>query len=72
MTTIILELPDDIAKQAQGKGLLSSVAMTALLKQVLAQQKPTSLIDVMQTSPHKEIELVNATPEYSPIRDVHL
>ena len=39
MTTITLELPDDLVEQAQRRGLLSSVAMTALLKQVLAQQQ---------------------------------
>ena len=73
MTTITLELPDDLVEQAQRRGLLSSVAMTALLKQVLAQhQKPVSLIDIMRTSPYKEIELVNTLSEYSPIRDVTL
>jgi type IV secretory pathway protease TraF len=73
MTIITLELPDDIAKQAQHKGLLSSAVITALLKQVLAQQQQTlSLVDVMQKSPHKDIEIMQEMPAHLPIRDVSL
>ncbi|MDH0032184.1 MULTISPECIES: hypothetical protein [unclassified Acinetobacter] len=74
MTTIILDLPDDIVEQARHAGLLSSSAIATLLRQVIAQrqEKTVSLIEVMQNSPYKEIELTQVEPEYSSIREINL
>lgn len=74
MTTIILDLPDDVVERAQSAGLLSSSVITTLLRQVMAQQqeKSISLVDIMQNSPYKEIELTQVEPEYSSIREINL
>ena len=36
------------------------------------QEKSISLVDIMQNSPYKEIELTQVEPEYSSIREINL
>ncbi|MFT3760638.1 hypothetical protein [Thauera sp.] len=39
MTTITIELPDDIAEQARRQGLLSASAISAMLESALLREK---------------------------------
>ena len=58
MTTIQINLPDDLAQDAQDAGLLTPEAMEAMLRQQLKKQAGESLREMWKRMPQEEL-----TPE---------
>ena len=47
MTTVHVELPDELAAEAQAAGLLSGARMEGLLREQLRRQKTDELLEIM-------------------------
>lgn len=58
MTTIQIQLPDDLAQDAQAAGLLTPDAIERLLRERLRQQAGDALRAMWNRMPHEEL-----TPE---------
>jgi hypothetical protein len=58
MTTIQIQLPDELAQDAQAAGLLTPRAMAAMLREQLRKQDGESLRAMWERMPHEEL-----TPE---------
>jgi hypothetical protein len=58
MTTVQIQLPDELAQEAQQAGLLTSEAMTGMLREKLRKQAGESLRAMWERMPPEEL-----TPE---------
>jgi hypothetical protein len=58
MTTIQIQLPDELARDAQAAGLLTPEAMTVMLREQLRKQAGESLRAMWERMPQEEL-----TPE---------
>ncbi|HPF27228.1 MAG TPA: hypothetical protein P5528_13645 [Steroidobacteraceae bacterium] len=58
MTTIQIQLPDELAQNAQAAGLLTPAAIEAMLREQLRKQAGEALRATWQRLPHDEL-----TPE---------
>ncbi len=64
MTTVQIQLPDELAQDAQAAGLLTAVAMTAMLREQLRKQAGELLRAVWERVPPEEL-----TPEIEQMID---
>jgi post-segregation antitoxin (ccd killing protein) len=64
MTTIQIQLPDELAQNAKAAGLLTSDAMAAMLREQLRKQAGDSLRAMWQNAPSEEL-----TPEIEQMID---
>ncbi len=64
MTTIQIQLPDELAQDAQAAGLLTPEAMAAMLREQLRKQAGESLRALWERMPPEEI-----TPEIEQMID---
>jgi hypothetical protein len=62
MTTIQIQLPDDLAQDAQAAGLLTPDAIERLLRERLRRQAGDALLSMWNRMPHEEL-----TPEIEEI-----
>lgn len=58
MTTIEIELPEDLARRAKEAGLLTPEAMQSMLRERLREQAGEALREMWARMPHEEL-----TPE---------
>jgi hypothetical protein len=64
MTTVQIQLPDDLAQDAQAAGLLTPEAMAAMLREQLHKQAGESLRTMWERMPPEEL-----TPEIEQMID---
>jgi hypothetical protein len=64
MTTVQIQLPDELAQNAQAAGLLTPEAMAAMLREQLRKQAGDSLQAMWQRTPSEEL-----TPEIEQMID---
>jgi hypothetical protein len=64
MTTVQIQLPDELAQNAQAAGLLTPEAMAAMLREQLRKQAGDSLQAMWQRMPPEEL-----TPEIEQMID---
>jgi hypothetical protein len=55
MTTVQIQLPDDLAQDAQAAGLLTPEAMAAMLREQLRKQAGESLRTAWERTPSEEL-----------------
>ena len=58
MTTLTIDLPDNLAKEARDAGLLDATAIEAMLREQLRRRAGEALQAIWQRGPHEEL-----TPE---------
>jgi hypothetical protein len=64
MTTVQIQLPDELAQDAQAAGLLTPQAMAAMLREQLRKQAGESLHSMWERTPPEEL-----TPEIEQMID---
>lgn len=64
MTTVQIQLPDELAQEAQAAGLLTPEAMAAMLREQLRKQAGESLRAMWERMPQEEL-----TPEIEQMID---
>ena len=55
MTSVQIDLPDDLAQKAASAGLLSAPAMEAMLREQLHRRAGETLQTLWQNAPHDEL-----------------
>lgn len=64
MTTVQIQLPDELAREAQAAGLLTPEAMAGMLREQLRKQAGESLRAMWERTPQEEL-----TPEIEQMID---